>query len=76
MTASRLVLMVTLTIGLFVAPLATQAQQPSKVPRICFLVIGSPAEPANPFLEAFREGLHDLGYMEGRNIAIEYRWAE
>jgi putative ABC transport system substrate-binding protein len=65
----------TLAGTLVAAPLAAEAQQPSKVPRIGFLATHSPAETAN-HREAFRQGLRDLGYVEGRNIAIEYRWAE
>jgi putative ABC transport system substrate-binding protein len=55
-------------------PLAAHAQQPGKVYRIGFLW-DSPDAFVDA-LEAFRQGLHDLGYVEGRNIAIEYRWAE
>jgi putative ABC transport system substrate-binding protein len=56
------------------APLAAQAQQAGKVYRVGFLW-DSPAVFPEAF-EAFRQGLRDLGYVEGRNIAIEYRWAE
>src|SRR5262245_43089759 len=57
-------------------PLAALAQQPTaKIPRIGWLVTGSPA-PYRFSLEAFREGLKALGYLEGLNIIIEYRWAE
>ena len=65
----------TLTGGLLAAPLAAEAQPPSQVPRIGFLATNSPAEYPD-LLEAFRQGLRDLGYVEGQNIAIEYRWAE
>ncbi len=51
------------------------AQQPKKVPRIGFLGAGSPAT-LSAGLEAFRQGLRDLGYVEGKNIALEFRWAE
>jgi putative ABC transport system substrate-binding protein len=61
--------------GGLAAPLAAGAQQPAKVARIGFLGTGSPAVTAIQ-LEAFRQGLRDLGYAEGRNIVIEYRWAE
>jgi putative ABC transport system substrate-binding protein len=57
------------------APLAVEAQQLAKLARIGYLGTGSPAEIA-PSLEAFRQGLRELGYVEGRNIAFEYRWAE
>jgi len=64
----------TLTGGLLAAPLAAEAQQAGKVPRIGYLAV-NPA--ANPHLhEAFRQGLRDLGYVEGRNVVIEYREAE
>ena len=52
-----------------------QAQQPKKVPRIGFLV-GESASLAAPRTEAFRQGLRELGYVEGKNIAIEYRYSE
>ena len=66
---------------LFVSLLATlmlssvypaRAQQPAKVPRIGFLTSAA----GDPSAEAFRQGLRELGYVEGRNIAIEYRFAE
>src|SRR5262245_14831606 len=57
-------------------PLAAHAQQPTaKVPRIGWLVTGSPTS-YRFSLAAFREGLMALGYVEGQNINIEYRWAE
>jgi putative ABC transport system substrate-binding protein len=52
-----------------------EAQQPTKVPRIGFLGNSTAALEAN-LVEPFRQGLRDLGYVEGRNILIEYRWAE
>src|SRR5262245_32413784 len=52
-----------------------QAQQPTKIPRIGFLVASSPSLYAAR-IETFRQGLRDLGYVEGKNIAIEYRFAE
>jgi ABC transporter substrate binding protein len=64
----------TLAGGLLAAPLATEAQQAAKVPRIGYLV---PNLTVNPHLhEAFRQGLRDLGYVEGGNLVIEYRDAE
>jgi putative tryptophan/tyrosine transport system substrate-binding protein len=50
-----------------------QAQQPKKIPRIAFLFIGSKDQ---PHLDSFRQGLRDLGYVEGKNIVIDYRYAE
>jgi putative ABC transport system substrate-binding protein len=56
-------------------PLAARAQQPGKVFRIGFL--GLPTADSLPKRpEAFRQGLRDLGYQEGRNIVIDYRWAD
>ena len=52
------------------------AQQPKKVPRIGYLESsGSPNIPG-PQVEAFRQGLRELGYVEGKNIVVEYRYAE
>ena len=53
-----------------------EAQQAAKVPRIGYLSSGSPPTTTPEFREAFRQGLRDLGYVEGKNIVIEYRWAE
>ena len=69
--AALLSILVAVTL-LAVAVLA-QAQQPAKTPRIGFLFIGSKDQ---PHLGAFRQGLHDLGYYEGKNILIENRYAE
>ena len=54
---------------------AAHAQQPAKVARIGFLAFGTPAAGALR-VEALRAGLNSLGYIEGKNVAIEFRWAE
>src|SRR5262249_20405536 len=53
----------------------TEAQPTGKVYRIGFLAGGSPG-PTAPNVDQFRQGLRELGYVEGQNIVIEYRWAE
>ena len=55
-------------------PLAARAQQ-ATVPVIGFLNSGSAAEWVH-LVAAFKEGLNELGYVEGRNVAVDYRWAQ
>ena len=54
---------------------SAEAQQPKKVPRIGYLSAFTPSA-GGPLLDAFRQGLRELGYVEGQNIFIDYRWAE
>jgi len=58
---------------LFAAPLVAEAQPAGKVYRIGYLSIGSGPSPRT---EALRQGLRELGYIEGKNITIEYRFAQ
>ena len=60
---------------LFALCVSVQAQQPAKVPRLGFLV-GSSLSANSARIEAFRQGLRELGYVEGKNIVIEWRSAE
>ncbi len=61
--------------ALFFALCVPAAAQPTKIPRIGFLSSLSPAVVSDR-MESFRQGLRELGYVEGKNIAIEYRYAE
>ena len=63
-----------ITLGLLAAPLAAEAQQAATIHRIGFLSPSSSADPS--ILDAFREGLREVGYVEGQNITIASRWAE
>ena len=56
-------------------PLAARAQQPAKLPTIGFLGATTPSL-QNEWTAAFVERLRDLGWIEGRTVAIEFRWAE
>ena len=70
-------LAVVLAFSLLLAPLAAEAQPAGKVPRVAYLTPWSDSDPGRQRgLEAFRQGLRELGYVEGRNISIESRSAE
>src|SRR5262249_61778485 len=60
---------------LLTAPLAAEAQQAGKMPRIGLLSLTSPSD-RPPLLDAFRQSLRELGWVEGQNIVIDYRYAE
>jgi ABC-type uncharacterized transport system substrate-binding protein len=66
---------VTLILSLLTAPLTSQAQPAAHVPRLGLLIPSSFSAVASR-IEAFRHGLRDLGYVEGRNITLEYRFAD
>src|SRR5262245_15869321 len=61
--------------AMLAAPLAAGARQAGKVPRIGFLSLTSPSDRPS-LLDAFRQGLRELGWVEGQNIVIDYRYAE
>ncbi len=73
MRAFRLPVAMSLAFTLFAMLLPADAQQATKVPRVGLLRLGSPPD---PYVDAFRRGLRDRGYVEGQTIALEYRWAE
>lgn len=64
---------VVLTLGAMLTPAPARAQQPAKIPRVGFL---APQDRSLSLLDEFRQGLADLGYVEGKNIVIEPRFAE
>jgi putative ABC transport system substrate-binding protein len=71
----RRTLLFLVTLGVLLAPLTAEAQQPAKTPRIGFLA-HVPLAALSDRVEAFQRGLRELGYMEGQNITVEYRSAE
>jgi len=71
---AHVLLGVALVLGLCCAALVAEAQPAKKIPRIGYLDSGSP--PGSPPVAVFRDGLRELGYVEGQNITVEYRWAE
>ena len=72
---NRRTFLVTVGVNIFAAPLAAEAQQPTNVPRIGYLS-GPSLSTLAARIEAFRQGLRELGYVEGKNIVIEWRSAE
>ena len=74
MTTRRKILL-SLGFGTLSVAIPSLAQQSAKVPRVAFLGAGSPKSSGTLF-DKFRKGLHDLGYIEGKNIVIDVRWAE
>ena len=65
-----------LVVAVVVVAAIAHAQQPKKVARIGYLSGADPASESSPCRGTFRRGLRELGYIEGQNIAIEYRYAE
>ena len=68
-------LSILIAVAVLAVGVIAEAQQPTKIPRIGFLSASSGSS-QSVRVEAFRQGLHELGYVEGRNIAVEYRYAD
>src|SRR6266852_5081746 len=60
---------------LYIFPIQTKAQQRAQTPRVGFLWNGS-ASPPSPLVISFQQGLRDLGWIDGQNVIVEYRYAE
>jgi len=69
-------LVVTFALGLLAAPLPAEAQQAGKVYRVGFLRFGTGGPPTAGIYMGLRQGLRELGYVEGQNLVLEYRSAE
>jgi len=76
MRHTTLGLMLPLACAILAVPLPPLAQPPAKVPRIGVLWLGASSDSPYLLLDAFRQGLRELGWVEGQNIAIEARYAE
>jgi putative tryptophan/tyrosine transport system substrate-binding protein len=74
MRLSTVALILTLTIGIFIAPLTTDAQQAGKVARIGWLLPFRSGPHGSP--DIFRQAMRELGWVEGQNMVIEFRYAE
>ena len=70
------IMLLALTLLVFSPYHVAKAQQPAKIPRIGFLAVSGDPNTPGPWVEAFRYGLHDLGYTEGKNVLVEYRYIE
>src|SRR5688572_13194157 len=76
MMTPRLVAMIGLTLALLSFPVATEAQPPSKKAHVGVLLLPPRAGAGGTYIRALREGLHELGYVEGQNLLLEIRSAE
>ncbi len=64
-----------IALGAVLAPLVADAQAPTKVARIGWMSRGNPTA-SDPAMDAFRQGMRELGYMEGQNFVMEPRYAD
>jgi hypothetical protein len=72
----KLVGIVAIGVAFAMSGAVATAQQATKVPRIGYLIGGSSLSPTSARIEAFRQGLRELGYVEGKNIIIEARYTD
>ena len=72
---SRVAFMAILALGLFAAPFTVEADNPARTVRIGWLGLASPGPEVLRIVDAFKEGLRQFGYVDGQNVAFEYRWA-
>ena len=75
MSRTALTLIVTLTLGMLLVTVDADAQRGARIPKIGVLQVGTLAGGA-PLFEAFKEGMRELGYVEGQNVAYEHRFGE
>ena len=75
MKLGKLGAILALVLAIFGAPFLAEGQRSGTIPRIGYLVLSPLVDPPSPEREAFLAGLRDLGYVNGRNIVIEYRSA-
>src|SRR5437667_745289 len=73
---NREIVCLALSAVLFALSFPADAQQPTKVPRIRYLSSSEDPNNPGPLVQALQQGLRDLGYIEGKNILVEYRYAE
>ena len=65
-----------MAVALLAVGMIAEAQQPTKIPRIGYVSPSGDANNPGPMVEAFRQGLRELAYVEGKNILVEYRYLE
>jgi putative tryptophan/tyrosine transport system substrate-binding protein len=70
------VLLILSILGLLAVAVIAEAKPQAKIPRIGYVSGGGNTSNPGPYVEALRQGLRDLGYVEGKNFVIEYRGAE
>ena len=75
-TIQKTIFSLTLCAALFALCLSAEAQQPTKIPRIGYVSGGGDPKTLTGGIETFRQVLRELGYIEGKNIVVEYRYAE